>query len=259
MKRGILATLLILVALAALLAGCVAAQPTAQKLDACSSIGYPPFEYMEGDKAAGFDVDLWNEIGKRLNQPATMQNIPWDGLIPALQSKKCNAIISDMGITEERKKQIAFSDPYYWTTFGMIAGKDSGIATLEGLKGKVLGVQTGTIAEKWTRDNADKLQPKEIVPYDEATEMVQDLQAGRTDVVVNDVPFLSQQLKDKPDLKILDVRVGDRAPSGIAFRQEDTKLRDDVNGALKAIIQDGTWKALYVKWFGTEPTKDDMP
>ena len=259
MKRGILVTLVILVALTSLLAGCTTVPSATQKLDACSSIGYPPFEYMEGDTAAGFDVDLWNEIGQRLNRPATMQNIPWDGLIPALQSSKCDAIISDMGITEERKKQISFSDPYYWTTFGMIAAKDSGIATLDDLKGKILGVQTGTIAEKWTRDNVDKLQPKEIVPYDEAMEMVQDLQARRTDAVVNDVPFLSQQLKDKPDLMILNVRVGDRAPSGIAFRLADTKLRDDVNGALKAIIQDGTWAKLYVKWFGTEPTPDDMP
>ena len=259
MKRGILATLLILAVFVSLLAGCVAPQAAAPKLDACSAISYPPFEYMQGDKTAGFDVDLWNEIGKRLNQPATLQNIPWDGLIPALQSSRCNAIISDMGITEERKKQIAFSDPYFWTTFGMIAAKNSTIQTLDDLKGKTLGVQTGTIAEKWTRANVDKLQPKEIVPYEEAPEMVQDLQTGRTQVVVNDVPFLAQQLKDKPDLKLLNVRVGDRAPSGIAFRQADTKLRDDVNGALKAIIQDGTWKALYVKWFGAEPTKDDMP
>jgi len=108
MKHNTVAISILLLALALVLAGC--AQPAKiADLKACSSISYPPFEYYVGSDAVGFDVDLWNEIGKRMNTKTSMDNIPWDGLIPALLGNKCNAIISMMGETPERAKQVDFS------------------------------------------------------------------------------------------------------------------------------------------------------
>jgi ABC-type amino acid transport substrate-binding protein len=214
---------------------------------------------MEGDTPVGFDVDLWYEIGERTGREATLQNVPWEGLIPALQGEKCVAIISAMGITDEREEQMDFSVPYFKSLFGVVVRADSDIQTLDDLNGKILGAQTGTMAEAWAMDNEATLGVAEMVPYEETSDMLLDLQAGRIDAGINEAPSLSYSLTDKPDLRLLDVRIGDAFLYGIAFREDDDELREEVNTALREIIDDGTWAKFYEEWFGSPPAPAEIP
>lgn len=258
MKHKIVAISILSLVLALILAGC--AQPAKiADLKACSSISYPPFEYYVGSDAVGFDVDLWNEIGKRMNTKTSMDNIPWDGLIPALLGNKCNAIISMMGETPERAKQVDFSAPYFNSAFSLAVQAKSGIQGLGDLKGKKMGVQTGVTSEQWARAEASNLGFAEIIPYDEAPDQILDLQSGRLDVIVQDTPYLLYQLKDKPELRVLPMRVGQAYQAKIVFRPNDDQLREQVNKVLAEIIKDGTWAKIYQKWFGVAPSAEDIP
>jgi polar amino acid transport system substrate-binding protein len=214
---------------------------------------------MEGDTPVGFDVDLWKEVGVRMERETTLQNVPWDGLIPAIQADKCRAIISCMGITDEREEQMDFSIPYFKSLFGVVVQVDSDIQGLEDVDGKLLGAQTGTMAEGWARDNAADIGYAELVPYEEATDMLLDLQAGRIDAAINDAPFLNYSLGDKDDLRMLDLRIGSPILVGIAFREDDDELREDVNKALRDIVDDGTWASIYEEWFGAPPAPAEIP
>jgi len=229
-------------------------------LIAGADISYPPFEYKEGNIAVGFDVDLWKEIGKRIGIPAKHENYSWDGLIPALLAKKFDVIMSDIGITEQRKKMIDFSIPYFKQAFGVVVPKNSAIKKLEDLDGKIIGIQTGTMAEKWVREHKEELGIKQIIAYDVMPDCILDVQAGRIDATTNDRPFLAYITKNKDDIYLIpDLSFGDNIFVGIAFRPGDIVLRNRVNKAIEEIVADGTYSKIYAKWFGREPSKVDMP
>ncbi|MGL5231319.1 MAG: transporter substrate-binding domain-containing protein [Cetobacterium sp.] len=101
---------------------------------------FPPFEYIENGEIKGFDIDLIKEIGKILNKEIVLKNIQFDGLIPALQTGKLDAIIAGMTVTAEREKNINFSNPYYTSKQLLIVNKNNDLSTLENLKGHKIGV-----------------------------------------------------------------------------------------------------------------------
>jgi len=267
MKRGkIVAILLTFGLLVAVVAGCgggpTSATPEPEApgpIVAGANIGYPPFEYMEGDKAVGFDIDLWTEVGVRLDRETTFMNIPWEGLIPGLLAEKFDVIMSCMGITEKRLEQVDFSKPYYKSRFALAVLKESPVNSLADLKGTKVGIQTGTMAEAWIRDHETELGIAEIIPYDEMPDAILDLQAKRIDVAANDFPYLAHLAKANPDIRVVDETFGDGINIGIAFRKEDTELRAEVDRAIDEIIADGTYAQIYAKWFGREPSADEMP
>ncbi|MGI6628956.1 MAG: ABC transporter substrate-binding protein [Bacillota bacterium] len=229
-------------------------------LVAGADITYPPFEYMEGSTAVGFDIDLWQEIGKRMGRKTEHANYAWDGLIPALQAKKFDVIMSCMGITEERLEQIDFSMPYFLSSFGLAVTKTSNIKSLEDCKGRVVGVQTGTMAEKWTRDNKEALGIKEIIPYEIMNDGILDLEAGRIDAVFNDKPYLGYTLKDNKNVIFLsDISFGDGIEVGIGITKDNTELKAQIDQAIKDIIEDNTYHQIYEKWFGYPPAEKDIP
>ena len=229
-------------------------------LVAGADITYPPFEYMEGDTAVGFDVDLWLEIGERIGRPTEHANYAWDGLIPGLMANKFDVIMSCMGITDERLEQIDFSVPYFLSSFGLAVNQGSNITSLEDCKGKIVGVQTGTMAEKWTRDNEVTLGVAEIVPYEIMNDGILDLEAGRIDAVFNDKPYLAYTLKDNNNVKFLgDVSFGDGIQIGIGITKENSELKAEIDQAIKDIISDGTYAQIYEKWFGYSPSAEDIP
>jgi len=232
-------------------------QPT---IVAAADITYPPFEYMEGSTAVGFDVDLWQEIGKRMGRKTEHANYAWDGLIPGLQAKKFDVIMSCMGITEERLEQIDFSVPYFLSSFGLAVTKDGDIKSLEDCKDKTVGVQTGTMAEKWTRDNQAALGIKEIIPYEIMNDGILDLEAGRIDAVFNDKPYLGYTLKDNQNVVFLsDISFGDGIEIGIGINKENSELKAQIDQAIKDIIADNTYHQIYEKWFGFPPAEKDIP
>lgn len=218
---------------------------------------YAPFEYKTPDnKLTGFDIDLGNEICAHLKAKCVWVENAFDGMIPALKAKKFDGILSSMTVTEERAKQIAFSNKIYNTPTRMIAKHGSPLLpTAESLKGKRVGVQQGTMQESYAKAF---WSPKgvNVVPYPNQDVLYQDMISGRLDASLQDAimvdagflksakgkgfSFVGANLIDEKTLGV---------GAAIGLRKEDEDLRQQINKALATIIADGTYKKLEQKYF----------
>ncbi|WP_061995767.1 ABC transporter substrate-binding protein [Clostridium sp. ATCC 25772] len=210
---------------------------------------YPPMEFRdENHNLVGFDVDLGNEIAKKLGVEAEFINNDWKGIILSFKAKKYDMILSTMTITDERKKEIDFSQPYIVGGQKLIVKKDNAsINDVEDLKDKVIGVQLGTTGDM-AAQKIDGL--KEIKKYDGITEAFNDLSIGRLDAVIADGQVGGYYLTQRDgDLILLDAKLSEENV-GAGFRKEDTDLKDQVQKALDELKADGTLSKLSEKWFG---------
>ncbi|MBE6065874.1 ABC transporter substrate-binding protein [Clostridium cochlearium] len=210
---------------------------------------YPPMEFRdEKHNLVGFDVDLGEEIAKKLGVKLEIITNDWSGIILSLKSKKYDMILSTMSITDERKKEINFSEPYIVGGQKLVVKEDEkDIKTVEDLKGKIIGCQMGTTGEV----SASKIEGiKELKKYDGVTQAFNDLAVGRINAVIADGQVGGYYLKKRGgDLVLLDVKLTSE-PVGIGFRKEDTTLRDEVQKALDELKKEGTLSKLSEKWFG---------
>lgn len=217
---------------------------------------YPPFASLDASgKWVGWEVEFADAVCKEAKLDCVITPVAWDGIIPALTSKKIDMIVGSMSITEERLKTIDFSDKYYNTPTGVIGRKDDKFdATPEGLAGKILGVQVSTVHQDYANKHfgSTAAEIKEYATQDEAN---QDLAAGRIDAVQADAialdAFLTSEAGACCDLK------GNVAPDvailgpgvGIGLRKEDTALKDQLNAAIKAVRANGTYETFSKKYF----------
>ncbi|MBW3622526.1 MAG: ABC transporter permease subunit [Armatimonadetes bacterium] len=209
---------------------------------------YPPFEWKEGDRFRGFDIDIGEALAKELGVKARWMNTAWDGIFPALLSKKFDLIISITTITPDRRKIMAFSEPYYTSGNILAVRKEDArrIQSLNDLRGKTAGAQLGTTAQTVL----EKFGGIEVRKYNTLNDELLDLRNGRIDAVAAEAPVLWWAIKTGySDL----VTVGDLITSekyGIPMRKEDTDLIAAVNQALRKMRADGTYDRIYSKWFG---------
>ena len=217
---------------------------------------YPPFYSQDSSGTwGGWEVDIVHAICEEAKLDCVLTPIPWDGLIPALKTKKIDTIMNSMSITGERKKEIDFSDKYYNTPTSVIGAKDQKFdATPEGLTGKTIGVQVSTVHAAYAKKHfTGAAEIKEYQTQDEAN---QDLAAGRIDATQADSIALDEFLKSDqgkaccdlkgyvaPDLEVLGPGVG----AGV--RQGDTELKDKINAAIKAIRANGKYAEITKKYF----------
>jgi polar amino acid transport system substrate-binding protein len=216
---------------------------------------YPPFNNLTADgKLVGFDVDIAQALCDEMKVKCEFIAQDWDGIIPALQAGKFDAIIASMSITPERLKQVDFTNKYYNTPPAIAAPKDTDIkgVTKEDLAGKTIGVQASTTHFNYsTKTYTDST----IKPYPTAQEYQLDLQNGRLDAVNDDIVVLSQWL-DTPDGACCKI-VGTIKPvpeihgegAGIAIRKGETDLKDQFNAAIVAIRANGKYKEINDKYF----------
>ena len=246
------------------------------KIKIATEGAYAPWNFSEGGKLVGFEVDLANELCKRMKATCDVVAQDWDGIIPALNAGKYDAIMAGMNITPKRMEAIQFSVPYAATPHGFGVLKSSPLAKLPGsdqrfnlatdepaaakaaeamkpmLKGKVVGVQVATInadfANKYFKDVAEIREYKTTEQHD------LDLAAGRLDAIFVGHGALVATM-DKPDFK--DVTMAGPAfrggllgaGVGVGIRKADTELKAKFDEAIKATIADGTMKTLSLKWF----------
>lgn len=214
-----------------------------------SDTAFPPFENLEGDKITGFDVDLMTAIGKEMKLEVKFVTANFDGLIPSLGSKKFDVVASAMTITEDRKKEIAFSDPYIDSDQSLTVQKASGIKTTADLKGKRVGAQTGTTGELWAADNLKGIMDGVVRSYPTATEAFTALEAGQIDAIINDYPVSAYIVKGKSNLLLAETIKTDEK-YGFAFNKTNTKLVEEVNKALKTLKENGEYDKIFENWFG---------
>lgn len=211
---------------------------------------FPPFNYIDSDKQlGGFDIDIAKAVCAELKAECTFVAQDWDGIIPALQAGKFDAIFASMSITDERKQVVDFSRAYYATPSAFIAAKGSGITDIspDGLKGKTLGAQSSTIQSSYLEQNYPGFDVKLYPTQDEVN---LDLVSGRIDALFVDKIVGMDWLKtaDGACCEIVgkDVPGG---PVGAAVRKEDTDLRDAISKAILAIKADGTYDKINAKYF----------
>lgn len=214
---------------------------------------YPPFNFMDSNnKLQGFDIDIANALCEKMQVKCTIVAQDWDGIIPALLAKKYDAIVASMTITEERKKQIDFTDRYYRTPLSVAVPKDSAIkdTTAASMKGKTVGAQSSTTQAIYAEDVYGKAGASAKL-YPTQDEANADLANGRLDASVADKFVLVEWLKNagKDCCKLLGDIEGTTSEAGIAIRKEDKELKEKFNKAIKDIVADGTYKKIQAKYF----------
>ena len=225
----------------------------AGKLKIGTEGAYPPFNMITADgKLVGFDVDIANALCAQMKVECELVTQDWDGIIPALQAGKFDAIVASMTITEERKQQVAFTNKYYTTPLALIAPKDSDLTSAEpaALAGKTVGAQASTTQSIYADDFYAKAGA-DVKQYPTQDEAVADLSNGRLDAVVADKFVLTDWLKTtgKDCCKMVGDIKGTESETGIAVRKEDNELREKLNAAIDAIRADGTYDKIVAKYF----------
>ncbi|MCB1968903.1 MAG: lysine/arginine/ornithine ABC transporter substrate-binding protein [Geminicoccaceae bacterium] len=241
--------------LVALLGAATSQAALAADLRICVEGAYPPFsETSPSGELVGFDIDIANALCDELGKSCEMVQVEWDGIIPALLERKCDAIIASMSITEDRKQTIDFTDKYYNTPARFVARADAGLTdTPEGLAGKVVGVQRGTIHNDFM---VSEYPDVELRLYGTQEEANLDLESGRIDAVLADSVTLDDGFLKTDSGKGFaffgephsEVKYfGDGA--GIGVRKEDTELRDELSAAITAIRDSGAYDEIRSKYF----------
>lgn len=227
--------------------------PDWKKIRVAVEGSYPPFSVMSPDgKLGGFDIDIARALCVEMKADCTLVQQEWDGMIPAMNVKKFDMIVASMTITDERKKAVDFSDPYYDVPSRWVAKtglfKDASPASL---KGKKIAVLRNSPRAKYVAENYKGVDVLEVA---KETDVYLELLAGRADIGIGSSVVSGEALLKKPEGKAYRqvgpvVNIGAGSGVGIAVRKDDTVLRDKINVALKGIRANGNYKKLADKYF----------
>jgi len=209
---------------------------------------YPPFNfYNNSNELEGFDVDITNEIAKRMDVKVNFIATPWDSIIGGLLSKKYEIIISSMAITEERKQKVDFTEPYYRTGAQLFAPANTDMKDAKtDLKGKKIGVVTGTTFTK----EVERLGGEPVL-YKSDLLSFQDLANGRIDGAITDKAVGGNIIveNDYDAVAVGDILYDEVA--GITVNKGETELVKEIDHHIKEMVKDGTYGDISKKWFGT--------
>jgi len=215
---------------------------------------FPPMGFRdEKNELVGFDIDLAREAAKRLGAQVTFKPIDWNAKEAELNGQRVDALWNGLTITEERKKNIAFTAPYLENRQIVVVTQDSPIQAKAGLAGKVVGVQEGSTAvEAVERDAATAQSLKELKKFGDNVTALLDLKTGRLDAVVVDEVVGRYYLSKKPgEYRVLDDHFGTEQ-YGVGVRKDDAALLANLQDALAKMKQDGAAAAISEKWFGKD-------
>jgi polar amino acid transport system substrate-binding protein len=219
------------------------------QLTTCTHLPYPPFQSEIDGKVQGFDVSIIDLVAKDLGVKQTILDQPFENFKTggSLNAGQCDLAAAGMTITDERKKNVDFSDPYFEATQAVLADKKSGISSLADLKGKKVGAQAQTTGEEFAKSKG--LNP---VSFESSDALLNGLRTGQVKAVVIDYPVVQGWLKDKANadaFKVADnINTGEEY--GVTVKKGNTKLLAAINKALADAKSDGTYKKLYEKWIG---------
>ena len=228
-----------------LLSGCGKGTTSADKpLVVGMDLSYPPFEMIDAaGKPSGVSVDLARALGESLRRPVRIENIPFTGLIPSLLTGKIDVVISSMTDTPERRKAIAFSDPYLTIGLALLAGKNSGLTTAVELDrpGKTVAVRQGTTAQVWAKEHLKKAK---VLVLDKESSAVLEVVQGKADGFLYDQMSVWKHHQEHPIETVALLRPVQTESWAIALRPGDTELREQVNAFLKSFRASGGFDRL---------------
>lgn len=242
LKNSILKLIMISAIIFIAIIGC---EKENKKLYVGTNAEFEPFEYREGGNIVGFDIELIGEISKLINKDIEVEDMAFDGLLPALQTKKIDLIIAGMTATEERKKFVNFSESYYKSQQAIVVNKDeNGINNFDNLIGKDVGVVLG-----YTGDIiVSEITNVKVQRYNASSEAIMALKSKKVQAVVLDYEPAKNYSAQNPELKLIETD-SQSEEYAIAIRKEDTQLLNDINKALATLKENGTYDALLNKYF----------
>ncbi|MDD7262299.1 MAG: basic amino acid ABC transporter substrate-binding protein [Fusobacterium mortiferum] len=219
----------------------------AKKLYVGTNAEFAPYEYLENGKMVGFDIELMDAIGEELGYEIVWSNMSFDGLLPALQMKKIDAVIAGMSQTPERQKAVTFSMPYLLFSSDehyVIVNEESSYVKKEELNGKKIGVQIGTMQEEFAKDLGGLPQL-----YNSWTGALMDLQQNKIDAVIIADVSGEEYLKTMKGIKKIDVVEENFPGASIALRKGETELTEQINQAILKIDAEGKYLEILKKYF----------
>jgi polar amino acid transport system substrate-binding protein len=272
MKKSALASLALSSLLAAaVLAGCgtgnqpgTAQQPAGQdsagqaagggkKLVMATSADYKPYEYHDlssgKDEIVGFDIDIAKYIGKELGYEIEVVDMNFDGLVPALQTKRADFVMAGMTPTPERLQNADFSTIYYDAKNTIVAKKESNLTKPEQLAGKKITVQTGSIQEGAAKELQKTIQGLEIVSLNKTGEIVEEVKTGRVDAAILEDTVAKGYVEANPELQFTTIQSDEVNGSAIAFPKGSPHV-EEFNKVIKTMQENGEMDKLINKWFG---------
>lgn len=237
--------------------GAADAGAEAETLIMATSADYPPYEYIPSGSTeiVGFDIDIANYITDELGYGLEIQNIDFNGLLPALQSERVDFVMAGMTPTEERQENADFSRVYYDAKNTIVSNAGSGLTTVESLSGRRVGAQLGSIQEEAARE----IEGAEIVALNRIGEMIQELKVGRVDALIIEDTVAKGYVEANPELEFTTIESEGASGSAIAF-PKGSPLLEEFDAVLEQMMSDGTMDELVTKWFGEDsPAQAETP
>jgi len=222
-------------------------------LTVCTHLPYKPFQYNQGGKVVGFDVDMMDLVAKKLNATQEIVDIDFAQITSGavFAAKKCDAGAGATTITDARKQAIDFSDPYFKATQALLVKSDAPYTDLAGLKGQTVGVQTDTTGQIYAEKNKDA-NGYAVKVFDDMPSSLAAVQAGTIQAAINDNGVLFDYAKTNPTTKVVkEFETGEQY--GLMAQKGNTAMITVINEVLAAAKKDGSYNTIYKKWFGSEP------
>ncbi|CAI8729828.1 MULTISPECIES: amino acid ABC transporter substrate-binding protein [Bacillus] len=214
---------------------------------------YPPFTFHDGGgKLTGFDVELTEEVAKRLGVKPVFKETQWDSLLAGLDAKRFDMVANEVGIREDRQKKYDFSKPYISSSAALVVAKDKDKpASFTDVKGLTAAQSLTSNYADLAKKNGAKIQGVE--GFSQAVEL---LNTGRVDFTINDKLSVLNYLQTKKDANIkIAATEKEASQSGFLFRKGSDKLVQEVDKALEDMKKDGTYDKITKKWFGENVSK----
>ena len=208
---------------------------------------FPPYEYYEGDEVVGIDAEIAQAIAEELGMTLKIEDMAFDSIIPAVTSGKEDFGAAGMTVTEDRKKNVDFTDTYATATQVIIVKEDSDIAGPDDLVGKKIGVQLGTTGDIYAGD----IEDAEVEQYNKGFEAVQALTQGKIDAVVIDGEPAKEFVAQAEGLKILDEAFTEEEYA-IAVAKGNDDLREKINDALAKLKESGKIDEIVAKYISAD-------
>jgi arginine/lysine/histidine transporter system substrate-binding protein len=216
------------------------------------SADYAPFEYFKEGKIVGFDIDLMNEIGKRLNKNVKFKDMSFDAILGSLTTKRLDAAISSIEPTAERRKSVDFSKNYITSGRVLVCKNNSCINTISDLTNKMIGVQSGSTHESYARDVLAKNVPITVKSLTRVPDLLQDMEIGNISCIILGTAEAESIEKARPNIKVV-IIPGEVSSAAIAF-PKGSSLTTEVDRILDQMEKDGSLRNLKKQWLPNDVT-----
>lgn len=218
------------------------------KLTTCTSLPYEPFQFQEGDRIVGFDVEMIDLVAAELGVTQEIVDTPFEGIESgeSMNTGLCDVAAAAMTITDVREQNFDFSDPYFDATQALLVKADAGITDAAGLAGRRVGVQNATTGQEWAQAN---LPSSELVVFDDLGLLTTAAQTGQVEAAINDNAPLRDFAEKTPGMAVTaEFDTGEQY--GFGVRTGNTALLRVINDTIAKAKADGTYDRIYEKWIG---------